>query len=75
MDSTQIVLKFAQMDGRQEAEIVSYMVQVTAKKRDNMEFKDQTTSRSMLEDSMELKLSNHRKEERFLNNFSAQAKG
>ena len=43
MDSTQIVLKFAQMDGRQEAEIVSYMVQVTAKKRDNMEFKDQTT--------------------------------
>ena len=61
MDSTQIVLKFAQMDGRQEAEIISYMVQVTAKKRDNMEFKDQTTSRSMLEGSMELKLSNHRK--------------
>ena len=67
------VLKFAQMDGRQEAEIVSCMVQVTAKKRDNMEFKDQTTSRSMPEDSMELKLSNHRNEERFLNNFSTQA--
>ena len=75
MDSTQTVLKFAQMDGRQEAEIVSYMVQVTAKKKDNTEFKDQTTSRSMLEDSMELKLSNHRKEERFLNNSSTQAKG
>ena len=75
MDSTQTVLKSAQKDGHLEAGIVSYMAQVTAKKKDNMEFKDQTTSRSMQEDSMVLKLSNRRKEERFLNNFSTQAKG